>query len=145
MVQWALLLYVCVSFIYRNSPRPIDACCNKLDHHWFKYNFLQCQDSMWSSAGLWFTHWGRVMHIFVNKLINIVSDNGLSPGRRKAIILSNDGILLIRPPRNKLQWNCNRNTDIVIQENPFEVVVWKMAAILSRPQWVYWGLRNTFQ
>ena len=36
--------------------------------------------------------------------------------------------------RNKLQWNVNRNSQISIQENPFENVVWKMAAILSRPQ-----------
>ena len=38
--------------------------------------------------------------------------------------------------RNKLQWNLNRNSSIFIQENAFENVVWKMAAILSRPQCV---------
>ena len=43
------------------------------------------------------THWGRVMHICVGKLTIIVSDNGLSPGRRQAIIWTNAGILLIRP------------------------------------------------
>ena len=37
---------------------------------------------------------------------------------------------------NKLQWNVNRNSCIFIQENAFENVVWKMAAILSRPQCV---------
>ena len=42
------------------------------------------------------THWGRVTHICVNKLTTIGSDNGLSPGRRQAIIWTNDGILLIR-------------------------------------------------
>ena len=31
--------------------------------------------------------------------------------------------------RNKLQWNLNRNPFIFIQENAFENVVWKMAAI----------------
>ena len=36
-------------------------------------------------------------HICVGKLINIGSDNGLSPGRRQAIIWTNAGILLIRP------------------------------------------------
>ena len=35
-------------------------------------------------------------HICVSKLTIIVSDNGLSPGRREAIIWTNDGILLIR-------------------------------------------------
>ena len=43
------------------------------------------------------THWGRVSHICVRKLTIIVSDNGLSPGRRQAIIWTNAGILLIRP------------------------------------------------
>ena len=43
------------------------------------------------------THWGRVMHICVNKLTIIGSDNGLSPGRRQAIIWTNAGILLIGP------------------------------------------------
>ena len=41
------------------------------------------------------THWARVTHICVSKLTIIASDNGLSPGRRQAIIWNNDGILLI--------------------------------------------------
>ena len=41
------------------------------------------------------THWDRVTHICVGKLTIIVSDNGLSPGRRQAIIWTNAGILLI--------------------------------------------------
>ena len=36
-------------------------------------------------------------HISVNKLTIIGSDNGLSPGRRQAIIWTNDGILWIMP------------------------------------------------
>ena len=43
------------------------------------------------------THWGPVMHICVSDLTSIGSDNGLSPGRRQAIIRTNAGILLIRP------------------------------------------------
>ena len=43
------------------------------------------------------THWGRVTHICVSKLIIIGSDNDLSPERRQAIIWTNAGILLIRP------------------------------------------------
>ena len=42
------------------------------------------------------THWGRVTHLCVSKLTIIGSDNGLSPGRRQAIIWTNAGILLIR-------------------------------------------------
>ena len=43
------------------------------------------------------THWGRVTHICVSEIIKIGSDNGLSPGRRQAIIWTNAGILLIGP------------------------------------------------
>ena len=43
------------------------------------------------------THWGRVTHICVGNLIIIGPDNGLSPGRRQAIISTNAGILLIGP------------------------------------------------
>ena len=38
-----------------------------------------------------------VTHICVGKLTNIGSDNGLSPGRRQAIIWTNAGTLLIGP------------------------------------------------
>ena len=43
------------------------------------------------------THWGRVTHICIGKLTNIGSDNGLSPRRRRAIIWTNAGTLLIGP------------------------------------------------
>ena len=43
------------------------------------------------------THWGRATHICVGKLTIIGSDNGLSPGRRQAIIWTSAGILLIGP------------------------------------------------
>ena len=43
------------------------------------------------------THWGRVTHICVSTLTIIGSHNGLSPGRRQAIIWTNAGILLVRP------------------------------------------------
>ena len=41
------------------------------------------------------SHWGRVTHICVGKLTIIGPDNGLSPGRRQAIIRTNAVILLI--------------------------------------------------
>ena len=43
------------------------------------------------------THWGRVTHLCVSKLSSIASDNGLSPGRRQAIMWNNARILLIGP------------------------------------------------
>ena len=50
-----------------------------------------------SPVMIWLTHWGRVTHKCVGKLTSIGSDNGLSPGRRQAIIWTNGGILLIGP------------------------------------------------
>ena len=43
------------------------------------------------------THWCQVTHICVSKLIIIGADNGLSPGRRQTIILTDAGISLIGP------------------------------------------------
>ena len=43
----------------------------------------------------WLTHWGQVTHKCVGRLTTIDSDNGLSPGRRQAIIWTNAGILVI--------------------------------------------------
>ena len=50
-----------------------------------------------TQACIWLTHWGRVMHLCIGKLTIIGSDNGLSPGRRQAIIWTNAGIFLIGP------------------------------------------------
>ena len=64
------------------------------------------------------------MRICVCNLTSISSGNGLSPGRRQAIIWTNAGILLIRP----LGKNFNEiliQIHIFIQENPFESDVWK--------------------
>ena len=44
---------------------------------------------------IWLPHWGRVTHICVSRLSIIGSDNGLSPDRRRTIIWTNAGILLI--------------------------------------------------
>ena len=43
------------------------------------------------------THWGRVMHICISKLTIIVSDGGLSPGRRQTIIWTNAVLLPTGP------------------------------------------------
>ena len=82
------------------------------------------------------THWGRVTHICVNKLTIIDSDNGLSPSRRQAIIWTYDDSWPISSYKEQYSVNFNPKSNIFIQENAFESVVWKMAAILSRPQCV---------
>ena len=48
----------------------------------------------WADRYTLLTHWGWVMHICFNKIAIIGSDNGLSPGRRQAIIWTNARILL---------------------------------------------------
>ena len=53
-------------------------------------------------------HWGRVTHICVSKLTTIGSDNGLSPGRRQAIIWSNVRILL--------NWTLGTNFSKILSE-----------------------------
>ena len=63
--------------------------------------------------------------------VTLGSDNGLSPGRRQAIIWNNAGILLIWSYRDKLQWNIKRNSYIFIQQNAFENVACKMALYLG--------------
>ena len=49
---------------------------------------------MWTTS---IPHWGRVTHVCVGKLTITGSDNGLSPGRRQAIIWTIAGILWIGP------------------------------------------------
>ena len=62
----------------------------------FLPDWLWCYQAItWTDIDL--THWGRVTHICVSKLTIIGSDNGLSPGRRQAIIWTNAVILLIGP------------------------------------------------
>ena len=52
---------------------------------------------VWSRRTTHTTHWGRVTHICVSKSTTIGLDNGLSPGRRQAIIWTIAGILSIGP------------------------------------------------
>ena len=74
------------------------------------------------------THWGRVTHICVGKLTIIGSDNGLSPGRRQAIIWTNAGIELIGP----LGTNFNE-ISIGIQKFAFKKMHLKVSSAKWRP------------
>ena len=60
------------------------------------------------------THRGRVTHKCISKLTIIGSDNGLSPGRRQAVIWTNAGILLIQT----LETNVN---EILIEIHAFSL------------------------
>ena len=72
--------------------------------HW-KIQFIYIVENL--------THWGRVTHIWVSKLIIIGSDNGLSPGQWRNIVNLGLG--------NKFQWNRNR--------------IWKNRLKVSSAKW----------
>ena len=74
------------------------------------------------------THWGRAPHICVSKLTTIGSDNGLSPGRRQAIIWTIAGILLIGPLGTNLS-----EISIGIQLFSFKKMHLKMSSAKWRP------------
>ena len=94
-------------------------------------------DAHASRPVVWLTHWGRVTHIRVSKLSIIGSDNGLSPGRRQAIIWNNDGIWLIRTfGKNFSEIFSKIHTFSFKKIHLKKKTVWKRTAILSRPQWV---------
>ena len=89
-------------------------------------------------GGEWFSYW---LHAFFHVLyitpifLLAISFQLNWPSRRQAIIRTNVGILLIAP----IWTNFNviwMEIHIFHHENPFECIVWKMAAILSRPQCV---------
>ena len=76
------------------------------------------------------TQWGRVTHICVSKLTIIGSDNGLSPGRRQAIIWTNAWILSI--------WTWGTNFSEILSEIhafSFEKMHLKMPSAKWRPIW----------
>ena len=56
-----------------------------------------CTKSIKSKGIAYLSYWGQVTYICVGNLDIIGSDNGLSPGRRHAIIWTNARILLIWP------------------------------------------------
>ena len=72
------------------------------------------------------SHWGRVTHICVVDLTIIGSDNGLSPGRRQAIIWTNAGILLIGPLGTNF-------SEILIESHTFSFK--KMHLKMSSAKW----------
>ena len=64
-------------------------------YHWDEFEIYWLETVVKSPQGPAneLTHWGRVTHICVGNLTIIGSDNGLSPGRRQAIIWTSAGIL----------------------------------------------------
>ena len=105
MKRWAWWRHICLCLYYL-SPR-----------------YLYWHFTCWI---LLLTHWGQVTHICLNKLTIIGSDNGLSPGRRQAILWTNAGILLIGPRGNS-------ETFIKICTFSFKKIHLKMSSAKRRP------------
>ena len=103
------------SFLINNAPFDLEFCWLVHESHpnaiflfiWdrldviFGFGLMISSEKKHALIQLWFygllTHWGLTMHICVSKLTIIGANNGLSPGRRQAIIWTNAGILLIGP------------------------------------------------
>ena len=89
------------------------------------------------------THWGRVTHIWVGRLTNIDSDDGLSSERRQAIVWKKVGILLIGPLGTKF-----REFLIEIHIFSFKKMHLKMSSAKWRPYCLglnvltYWGVNK---
>ena len=90
------------------------------------FNSSDAGDGIFQICGL--THWGRVTQICVSKLTIIGSDNGLSPGRRQAIIWNNAGLLLIEPLGTNFS-----EISIVIQTFSFKKMHLNMSSAKWRP------------
>ena len=60
-------------------------------------------------------------------------DNGLSSVRHQAIICISARLLSTEVLETNFNDNSDRNSNILIQENAFESIVWKIEAILSLP------------
>ena len=82
------------------------------------------------------THWDRVTLICVSKITVIGSDNGLSPGRRQAILWANAGILLIGPFGTNFSEISIKIHICSFKKMYLKMLSGKSAAILSRPQCV---------
>ena len=82
----------------------------------------------WDLSSSKLTHWGRVTHICVSKLTIIDSDDGLSPGRRQAIIWTNAGIMLLGPLQTKFS-----EILIKIHTSSFKKMHLKMSSGKCRP------------
>ena len=80
----------------------------------------------WSILNSLLTHWSRETHICIGNLTINGSDNGLSPGRCQAIILTNAGVLLIGPLGTNF-------SGILIQTFSFKKMPLKVSSLKWRP------------
>ena len=128
MSQWSgstlVQVMVCCLFSAKPLPEPMLSYCQlhpwertsvKFESKYKTFHSRKCTRKRCLRNGKHFvqgedelTHWGRATHICASKLPIIGSDNGLSPGRRQAIIWTNAGILLI--------WSLGTNVSEILSE-----------------------------
>ena len=99
------------------------------------------EHTIWKTLGsdtsfLPLTRWGRVTYIWVIKLSHHCFRSRLIAWPTPSHYLNQCWNFLNYILGIKFQWNFAQKNTIFIQENAFENVVWKMATILSRPQFV---------
>ena len=86
------------------------------------------------------THWGRVTHICVSNLTSIGPGNGLSPGRRQAIVWTNvGGILLIHWVRVTCVWQLRHHLSVsglALVRRQADVWTWSLFMLLFYSQWI---------
>ena len=113
------------------SCTHVTCCCHVLlanEDRSFQHESHVVYDWQSWNTIMWLTHWGRVTHICVGNLTIIGSDNGLSPGRRQAIIWTNAGILLIGP------WETNFSEILIsIHTFSFKKIHLKISSVKWRP------------
>ena len=95
--QYKHWFFYCCQEYHSNSRNKIDKgrTWGLSDKYWLSWKRLSFDVLFSCHFEIPLFHRGRVTHICVSKLTIIGSDNGLSPGRRQAIIWTNAGILLI--------------------------------------------------
>ena len=91
------------------------------------------------------THWGQVVHTCVSKPTIIGRDNGLSPGRRQAIIWTNTGIMLIVSVGTNSGEILIKILTVSLKKKRFKRVVCEVVTILTtlsvpcvHEWWVFW-------
>ena len=106
--------------------------CDLIDTKWSLVQFIT-----WYQTGVnELTHWGQVTHICISKLTIIGSDNGLSPGRRPAIIWTNAGILLIGPLGTNFSKILVKVQNFLLIKTHVKISSAKWWPFLSRGRWV---------
>ena len=106
------IIHVCINSFKHSNAKWCHRSGSIYRRRWSVTFALDIFNNKWIPS-----RWDRVAHICVSKLTIIDSDDGLSPGRRQAIIWTNAGILwvgsfseiLVRIHTfslKKMHWNC---------------------------------------